>query len=321
MRCRLALGCPPGEMEFSQYKDQGLEGLDAHCVLPLDRRGLQFTGQLELKPIRDFLKGAGVDELEVNVWVPSYGAVHCDPPADEKDNFGNEKDCRYRLPSAAGERDVVLFSFGYDAAGVGRIVGILGLLLLSPLAMVFWFRRRARGVSEESKPAIVFAYGRFLRWTAMGGALVWWSAIDLLHADRLAGLLLPANFSSDSAIVSIAPWLLLWLPPATIYFLCLVLSTPIQLLRGATRTWRQAVRRSFWTVARFVIPVSFVALGFAELPSGSGITVLLFVGAFFSLRICLAESCESLRNRIARDLLRASCATGLSTSLGRRAPS
>jgi len=260
-----ALGCPPGNMEFSLYKDEGLEGLDASCELPLDRRGLQFAGKVELAPIQTLLKSAGVDEIAVSVLVPSYGGSRCEIPAAGENTFQTLNNCSFNLTGAPGEPRVIRFSYGYDSTGVARIVGILGILLIIPILAMLWLRRRARGASEESKPAIVFSYVRILRWTAMGGALVWWAAIDLLRADVFIGFLVPANLMSNPAIASIVPWILLWFLAAAAYFLCLVLSTPIQSLRGATRTRRQALRQSFWTVARFVLPMSLAALGFGEL--------------------------------------------------------
>ncbi len=279
------LGCPPGKMEFSLYKDEGLEGLDASCELLLDRRGFKFTGQVELAPIQTLLKGAGVDEIAVSVLVPSYGGSRCDIPATGENTSQTLNNCSFSLTGAPGEPRAIRFSYGYDSTGIARIVGILGILLISPILAMLWLRRRARGASEESKPTIVFSYVRILRWTAMGGVLVWWAAIDLLRADAFLGFLVPANLIGDPAIASIVPWILLWFLAAAAYFLCLALSTPIQSLRGATRTGRQALRQSFWTVARFVLPMSLAALGFGELAGHAGTSVLLFMGAFFAWAI------------------------------------
>jgi Zn-dependent protease with chaperone function len=139
----------------------------------------------------------------------------------------------------------------------------------------------------------VFAYRRFINATLLGGALIWWAAIDLLHADNLLQLVLPAANSDDIGISLFLPWILLWLPPLLVYFLCLALSSPIHALRGMSRTPAQAIGQSFWTVARF-LPLPLFLLGVAEVFSSPRIGVLLIAAAIFGGRLVRQKFAEAL---------------------------
>src|SRR5580704_10264117 len=89
--------------------------------------------------------------------------------------------CKYVLEGAADDPPLILYSFGYDPALIVRITSILGFLLVVPVVLILWFRHRALNAPEESKAAVVFAYRRFITGTVLGGALIWWTAVDLLH--------------------------------------------------------------------------------------------------------------------------------------------
>lgn len=279
----VALGCPPNTSAFSLYKFGKIDALEVDCEIPLPRKGLQHFGQIELVPIQDALKDAEVTGLTLNLWVPLFGTAHCDPERPQS-FFPKGRECSYVLNGTPDDPSVVRFSFGYDDALVARIISILGLLLAIPIAITFWFRRRTLNVPEESKPGIVFAYRRFITWTALGGLLIWWTAIDLLHADDFAAFLTASANSKDDAFATFLLGILVWLPPAIMYFVCLALSSPIHSLRGMTRTQGQAVSQSFWSVARVVLPLSLFILGAAELFNRPRIGVLLFAAAIFAAR-------------------------------------
>lgn len=286
------LGCAPDRSEFSLYKDGELDGLEVDCRITLSRQALRYNGQIDLAPIQSVLKGIGVTTLTIDFWVPPYGDSRCDPK-QEKTSSPDGPQCTYVLRGAPDEPGAIRFSFGYDGALLARIASILGFLLLIPVVFTLWFRRRALHAAEESKPRIVFAYRRFITWTFLGGVLIWWAAIDLLHASDFAEFVFSRASVKDDVIVTVLPWILVWVPPAIVYFLCLALSSPIHSLRGMSRTQGQAVSQSFWAIARLAIPLSLVMLGGAELFNSPRIGVLLLLAAMFLGRFTGQKAAKS----------------------------
>lgn len=170
---------------------------------------------------------------------------------------------------------MILLSFDYGPENPARPAVILGFLLLVPIAITFWFRRRAFAVTDDSKPTVVFAYRRFITSALWGGALVWWIAVDVLHVDVLVQSLLPQRYT-NGALAWFLPWFLLWMPPAIVYFICLAFS-PVHLLRGTTRTQAEALNQSFWSVVRLVVPTALVIAAILELDSAPRLAVALFM--------------------------------------------
>jgi Zn-dependent protease with chaperone function len=168
---------------------------------------------------------------------------------------------------------MILQSYGLENAA--RPAVILGFLLLVPVAITLWFRRRALTVTDDAKPTVVFAYRRFITSALWGGALAWWIALDLLHVDVLVQSLLLQR-STNGALAWFLPWLLLWIPPAIVYFICLAFS-PVHLLRGTTRTQAEALNQSFWSVARLVVPAALVIAAILELDGAPRLAVVLFM--------------------------------------------
>lgn len=156
-----------------------------------------------------------------------------------------------------------------------RAILSFSLLLMIPVALTFWFRRRARKAPEEAKPAVVFAYRRFMLATVLAGVLVWWTAIDLLQADSLALRVTWTVYAYDDGFAVFLSWFLLWIPPLAVFFLCLVLS-PVHSLRGIVRTRVQALKQSFWTVANFAIPLALFVAAIVEMFYSVRKAIILF---------------------------------------------
>jgi len=289
-----ALGCQANQASFSVYKNGEMTGLEIECPVWMSRKALQYSAQVDLSSAQALLREAGLKTLTVDTIIPVYGETVCDPAPQQDNPFAAGRDCTYFLQDVANDPRTIRFALGYNAGHIARIAGILGLLLLVPIACTIWFRRRARSVPEDSKPSVIFAYRRFITWTALGGTLAWWTALDVLHADTFAEFIAPAANPDGSDLASILPWILLWLPPVIVYFLCLALSSPIHSLRGVTRTQSQAIRQSFWAVARFAIPIPLVMLGVNELFSSPRAGVLLFGAAIFSVRLVQRKLADSV---------------------------
>jgi Zn-dependent protease with chaperone function len=272
-----ALGCSLEDINLSRDEQRQTTSLDARCNLPLNHKSFRHIGRMDLQPVRNFLNAEPNAAFFLFVSVPKHGVVRCDPEPKQLLANAVNNNCMYVLTAPSQTASPLYFEFGYSGTRVIRLSVVLGLVLLLPVALTFWFRRRSLTAPDEVKTAIWFAHRRFLTWTALWGTLVWWTALDLLRANELLRFLLPPWEWSDAAGSAIFPWVLLWIPPTVIYFLCLALSSPMQSLRGTQRTQRQILNQSFWAVARFVFPLSFVCLGIAEMLNAPRIAVLLIV--------------------------------------------
>jgi Zn-dependent protease with chaperone function len=281
----VALGCQAGEASFSVYRNGELTGLEIDCPIRMSRKAQQYSAQIDLSSAQVVLKDAGLKTLTVDTSIPLDGETVCDPPPQRDNTFAEGRDCTYFFQNLANDPRTIRIALGYSTGHLARIAAILGFLLLIPIALTIWFRHRARSVPEDLKPTVIFAYRRFITWTALGGALIWWTALDLLHADNLADFIASTANSGDSDLTTSLPWILLWLPPLIVYFLCLTLSSPIHSLRGVTRTQSQAIRQSFWNVARFALPIPLFILGVGELFTAPRVGVLLFGAAILAGRL------------------------------------
>jgi Zn-dependent protease with chaperone function len=289
-----ALGCDPAEASVSIYRNEGLTGLEVVCPIPMSRKALQYSARFDPSSLQDLLRDTGLKTVRLDISLPLYGAPVCEPTPKENVLSSDDRECTYVLPTVVSDSQAIRFSLGYDSGLLARIAGVLGFLLLIPVALTIWFRRRARNVPEDSIPSVIFAYRRFITWTVLGGALIWWTAIDLLHADSLAEFMVPATNPDDLGVTTFLPWILLWLPPFIVYFLCLTLSSPIHSLRGVTRTQSQAIRQSFWTVARFAVPIPLLLLGIGELFSAPRVGVLLIGVSIFAGRMVQRKLADSV---------------------------
>jgi Zn-dependent protease with chaperone function len=281
----VALGCEAGDASFSVYRNGELTGLEIDCPIQMPRKALQYSAQIDLSSVQGLLQDAGLKTLTVDASIPRDLETVCDPPPQQDNTFAEGRDCTYFFQDLANDPRTIHIALGYSTGHLARIAAILGFLLLIPIALTIWFRRRARSVPEDLKPTVIFAYRRFITWTALGGTLIWWTALDLLHADAFAEFIAPAANSDDGGLTSFLPWVLLWLPPVVVYFLCLTLSSPIHSLRGVTRTQSQVIRQSFWSVARFALPIPLFIVGAGELFTAPRVGVLLFAAAIFAGRL------------------------------------
>jgi Zn-dependent protease with chaperone function len=280
-----ALPCPENHLELSRYTDKGLVGFEANCETRLPRRGMEFSGRLDVLSLQGMLKRAGVDSFSVLVALPSSSDATCDPSPKYLPRSAGVVPCTYAFTGRTTDPSVIQYAFGYGPARSARIIAILGSLLVLPIAITLWLRRRALHVREEAREAVWFSYFRFLRWTTLAGTLVWWTSIDLLGADAFVAFLLPSWVLRDRALAGVLPWIALWLLFATSYALCVVLSSPIHSLRGVTRTRAEAIWQSFWSMGRFVIPFSLFALAIAEIARSPRLAILLFISMFVAARL------------------------------------
>lgn len=292
-----SLGCKLEDLDVSRDEDLGTSTLEAKCDFPLHRSFLTRSGTIDLRPIKGIQSTEPSAAFVLVLSVPGKGSVRCEPAPERLDQDQDQAACLYLPRNSAETPASVSFQFGYSRAYAIRLVGILGSLLLLPIAFTFWFRRRALDAPDEAKTAVSFAYRRFISRTAIWGSLVWWTAMDLLHADDFVRFQFAFSSWNDGFMGTIFPWVLLWIPPTAVYFLCLSLSLPMRTLRGTEQTQKQILNESFWSVAQFVLPISLLVLGIAEIFNSPRIGVLLIAanviaGKFATSRFARAHGLE-----------------------------
>lgn len=288
-----ALACPSDGTFFTPFGGEGSPAeMDVTCQPLLRRQGLRLSGRLDIPPIQAFLAHNHFQSLSIRILPPGYGSVNCQADNQQNSALGNQRHaCAFTLDASANQPSAILYSFGFDRASIARMISVFAFLLLIPIALTFWFRRRASSALEDSKPAIVFAYRRFITSTAWGGVLSWWLAIDVFHADGFVEFLLFPIRSHDTFVLFL-PWFLLWIPPAIVYFVCLALS-PVHLLRGVNRTQIQALNQSFWAVARIALPLAILIPAIFEFSSSPRIAVVLLAVWLVVARITSLKAADA----------------------------
>jgi hypothetical protein len=150
------LSCQNGP-EMSSFRSEGLIGLEANCEFPLIRNGLRFSGAFDVSGIQKILTRSGENRsLDMTLLLP-YGNAGCEPKPQNTNRIREILDCTYRFASTQPDPPEIRFSFGYSTAEIEGTVGILGFLLVLPVAATLWLRQRAQRASGEEREAVWFA--------------------------------------------------------------------------------------------------------------------------------------------------------------------
>jgi Zn-dependent protease with chaperone function len=281
-------GCQLRDADVSHNSQSQFTSINTFCKAPIQHSFLTRSGTFNLQPIRSIQNADPDFTFSFDLSFSDGTFARC-LPAGEPSEDSDEVACEYFFNSTATTPAAIHYEFGYQRAYALRLVAILGFLLLVPVALTFWFRRRASTAPEEAKPAVSFAYRRFLTRLLLLGSLIWWAALDLLKANEFVAFILPTHWGRTSDLATVLPWFLLWIPPAIVYFTCLALSSPMHNLRGTNFTQGEILNRAFWSVARLVVPMSLIVLGLTESSSNERIGLPLVIAGFASVWIINAK--------------------------------
>ncbi|MDQ2731018.1 MAG: M48 family metalloprotease, partial [Armatimonadota bacterium] len=190
----------------------------------------------------------------------------------------------YSLQHLQRPVDPIAYAFGYRPADLAPILGMLGLLLTLPVAVVLWMRSRALSSAGADAATAWFRYSRFLQWTTLGFILVWMPSLLLVQPLKII------NFWLGSPSRAIAVGVLecfLTLPPLLVGVISAAFSYPVSVgVRGSSRTRRELLWQSFLVQARLTIPVALVVVGITAWQQQVRWSVLLFGLALFLPSIC-----------------------------------
>lgn len=281
-------GCNLRDADVSHNSQSRFTLLSTFCKAPIQHSFLTRSGAFNLQPIRSIQSADPSVTFSFDLSFPEGTFARCLPAGEPSEDSG-EVACQYSFDSLATTPTAIHYEFGYQRAYALRLVAILGFLLLVPVALTFWFRRRASTAPEEARPVVSFAYRRFLTRLLLLGSLIWWAALDLLKANEFVAFILPNHWNRTSNMATVLPWFLLWIPPAVVYFTCLVLSSPMHRLRGTNFTQGEILNRAFWSVARLMVPMPLIVLGLTEVFSNERVGLPLVIAGFASIRIINAK--------------------------------
>jgi Zn-dependent protease with chaperone function len=269
--------CP--EQTWQSYGDSSDDAyaLRGDCELRSNsRKALESIAVVDVTPLERVLNAHGIQTLEITLYADKSGYIECSPTPSEILSLRGTNECAYSDPITADRSDEIRFSYGYHTPSLAAAALVLALVLLFPIPLTLWMRRKAALVPEEAKQAVWFAYLRYRNWGMIGGFLLWWTAIDLLGVDQILSYSLGPAPESLKAFSFILPWIGLWIPPVLVYALAFSLSAPIQKVSGSQRTEREIVRHSFWISANLVVPIVFVLAGIGLISYSPRASVLCF---------------------------------------------
>lgn len=170
------------------------------------------------------------------------------------------------------------------AGGINSLV-VPALVLLLPLALSLWFRRKALAAPVEARPAVWFWSFRFLRYLTLGTIALWWIATDLAGLKAVARLYwleyTPEWIPASQAIFLFCFWIL----PIVALVSCQALFQPVYAqIREVHWTRSELARQAALALGVSLVPVLFAISGVLELTSGGSFAdfALSYVLAVFS---------------------------------------
>jgi Zn-dependent protease with chaperone function len=183
------------------------------------------------------------------------------------------------------------------------------VLLLLPITISEWYRRKAFQKSGEDRTAIWFGYrglGRFIVLTTLA---LWWALWDL-RGGWLGTLKMLPSWLSDFPQEN-NQHLLFSIPPIASLFLLQILNfSTDKSVSGLHWSHVAIARRAWWSVVQNVISMLMVAAGFELIYAGHYIGILWIFGAALTHRVGLVfqRLAEGMRfNRLKSGELRNRC--------------
>ncbi len=203
------------------------------CDLPRSPSIFLHRGSLRITPLLDLGRNAGILQLSANLFLPDSELAETSPaPASGPSALKS-------YPAASSRRAAALrhmpriffyswkldqpiprqiaFRSGYSPAQIQRRAFFLALILLAPLALVFWLGRKALSADVPDKAVVWFSYMRSLSWILNGSLLAWWAAVDLFQVQQvLRFIAVGTSFASFLSHPATRQGLG-WLPPSIIW--------------------------------------------------------------------------------------------------------
>jgi Zn-dependent protease with chaperone function len=269
---------------------------DGNWVLTADispalqgRDGL-LRGRLDPTPLLPLLQRQGIHWLTVEVTsqdIPyfSISGAQRMPSRDRRLAYGYQY-----FETDAPSPGPVTFTYGYAPKDVlVRVIPLIGVLLL-PVGVTLWVRRRALQTEAWVDPAMVwFGYGRFLQWLSLAPWLVWIAALIASSADGLCHFVLAGTWLAHSGLIAV-----FWYLPSPVVVWCYALSRPVfSHVRGLDYTRRDLIRQAAWGQARF-LPLLCLVMAVNELQNDPRLSSVWLAAALAALIVATQGAARAM---------------------------
>jgi heat shock protein HtpX len=254
------------------------------------RRG-QFQAEVDLAAALAALRGIGVEQLRVSVIHPHAGYSECSKNTRDFPFPWSDADTDYHLYELSTESpalSLVRIAYGNSVGSLLKTLSPLIALIVVPVGLSFWTRRRLLQATGEVGVRRAFAATRLTAIEAMGLPLLWWLAVYWTRADKLLDPVRPARGSLANLPFS---WAIMLLPPLVLVVVCLAIVQPA-LARQRDETWdrRKFARGAVAELVGGVLPWLMAIDGVLLLIGGDrAIGAAMLVGAYV-LRLALGPA-------------------------------
>jgi Zn-dependent protease with chaperone function len=257
--------------------------LQNDCTRALVPKGLLETATLDLSPILQAVRSAGVRNFPLHISHTGAWPFRCVLPAGYEVASRTKNERAFLIPTAARPAPPVHFQFGYTFPRLARMLLPLLLLIVLAIALILIMRHSVLSKSGTWESGAAFGYRSFLKWTTVGFLLLWMVAITLLHVDRLLDFVLASRF----AVSGMVPEFLLWstaafLPPILIEICCVMLSYPVFVeVQKAEWSRREVFQQAVWEQMCNLVPLVLFLDAVMILFLNPALAAIGFVAAYF----------------------------------------
>jgi len=263
------------------------------CDLPRSPAIFLHQGSLRITPLLDLGRNANIQLLGANLFLPSSDLAEVIPPptaspkslsaAPTARSAGRRHPPRMFFYNWKLDQPIpsqISFRFGYLPAQINRNAIYLSLILLAPLALVFWLGRKALSADVPDKAVVWFSYMRSLSWILNGSLLAWWAALDFFQVQQVLRFIAAGTSFAPLLSHPAARQCLGWLPPSIIWLACYRLSHPIQeKLRGLHWTKRELTLQALYSTLAGLFPFAMFLTGINLLSTSGSSAAAWFIAA------------------------------------------
>jgi Zn-dependent protease with chaperone function len=282
-----ALGCSLADQAHFRARSDSYAG---SCTVPRPASRFLRQGKISTAALRRFCQQRGIETINLSLGFPDAEIIEVVPraPAPGGDTYpGNVRLRRYRrlfsnYTWTLGKPfpDAIEYRFGYSLSRVQRSAIFLFLILLAPLAFLYWLGRKALSADIPDKAVVWFSYMRCLSWTLSGSLLFWWTAVDFFKVNAISQFLSVGTRFAPFLAHPVAAQIVGWVPPSIVWLLCFRLSHPVQeKLRGLHWTKRELTLQALYSVLGGLIPLAMFFTGISLIISNTTSAAIWFTAA------------------------------------------
>ena len=276
------------DSRFSRASKAPLSFYYGSCTPAFSSSPFSHEGSLVTAPLVEYCKRNGIEKLEVDFVLPQSANAQTTPaPAQNsmlprQAAYGRTLNAQFNYSWTPNQSIParISFRFGYSPAQIEYSAVFLLVILLAPLALLYWLGRKALGADVTDKAVVWFSYMRALSWILNGSLLFWWAALDYFKVEAILRFLAAGTFLAPFLAQPVATQILGWIPPSIVWLLCYRLSHPIQeKLRGLQWTKRELTLQALYSLLVGLFPLAMFLTGLSLLSTPGPSAPMWFVGA------------------------------------------